>query len=184
MLVQKAQQMIKDYLNEHFIQFIESEQDGQEVYILAFYGLDKVPSGMLEGSIYFYDKLMEMRIYYDEATANLCKSSEHRGALYELINYINATVWPMGQDGLDDALYTPTHLFVPRMYITEEGRFDITMTTLLPYDFFEVAPLESEDFFTAAMPDLLNNLSAAIYPLLLGKADIEQAKEIVDSIGL
>ena len=64
--------------------------------------------------------------------------------------------------------------------MTEDDRHDITMTGIIPYDFFEVAPLETEDFLTASLPELMNALSPAIFLLLLGEIDLSQAKRIVD----
>ena len=49
--------------------------------------------------------------------------------------------------------------------MTEDGCYDITMTFTLPYDFYEVAPLESEDFIIATLPDLFNRLSPTIFQL-------------------
>lgn len=49
------------------------------------------------------------------------------------------------------------------------------MTFTLPYDFYEVAPLESEDFITATLPDLLNRLSPTIFSVILGKWSAEEA---------
>lgn len=59
--------------------------------------------------------------------------------------------------------------------MTEDGCYDITMTFTLPYDFYEVAPLESEDFITATLPDLLNRLSPTIFSVILGKWSAEEA---------
>ncbi len=33
--------------------------------------------------------------------------------------------------------------------MTEDGCFDITLTTIICNDFYEVAPLETEDYITA-----------------------------------
>ena len=59
--------------------------------------------------------------------------------------------------------------------MTEDGCNDITMTTVVPYEFYEIATLETEDFFTACLPELMDNLSPAVFPLLLGKINLEDA---------
>ena len=44
-------------------------------------------------------------------------------------------------------------------FITEDGKFDITATLLIPYSHYELDELQTEDFITAALPDLMNRLS-------------------------
>ena len=46
-------------------------------------------------------------------------------------------------------------------------------------DFFEVAPLETEDYITAACPELMGSLAPAIFGLLLGKINTDVAIEYV-----
>ena len=68
--------------------------------------------------------------------------------------------------------------------MTEDGCCDITLTFTLPYDFYEVAPLESEDFITATLPDLLNRLSPAIFFAILGKWSADEAVLFLKNQGL
>ena len=42
-------------------------------------------------------------------------------------------------------------LYTPRIYLTADGRFDITITTIIPYDFFGLAPLETLDYITCLL---------------------------------
>ena len=51
------------------------------------------------------------------------------------------------------------------------------------YDFYEVAPLESEDFITATLPDLLNWLSPTIFSVILGKWNAEEAISFLKNQG-
>ncbi len=66
--------------------------------------------------------------------------------------------------------------------MTEDECFDITITTFINYDFYEVAPLETEDYITAYCPDLLDKLSLAIFPLLSGKITLQQAMQCIDEL--
>ena len=59
--------------------------------------------------------------------------------------------------------------------------FDIVLATVVNYDFYNVAPLETEDFLTACLPELLNNLSIPIFLLLLGKITVERAISIIET---
>lgn len=96
-----------------------------------------------------------------------------------LLNYINARVWPRTTDGMGNGLYMPSCLYTSRIYLTEDDRYDITLTSMIPYDFFELAPLESEDFITAYCPSLLDELSPAIFGVLFGRLDTEQTIEYI-----
>lgn len=59
--------------------------------------------------------------------------------------------------------------------MTEDGCYDITLTTLINYDFYEAAPLETEDYISVSCPEILNELSPAIFGVLLGNYSAEQA---------
>ena len=50
---------------------------------------------------------------------------------------------------------------------------------MIPLDFYEMAPLETEDYITAACPELLNKLSVPIFFVLLGEISAEQAILVV-----
>ena len=77
-------------------------------------------------------------------------------------------------------LYAPSTLYTPRIFITENDCFDITLTTIINYDFYNLAPLETEDYITAYCPDLLNKLSPTIFSLLLGTIDLQQATHYIN----
>ena len=69
----------------------------------------------------------------------------------------------------------PHYLYSPRIYMTEDGCCDITLTFPINYSFYEAAPLETEDFITACCPVVMSDLSPAIFRLLLGNIDLERA---------
>ena len=68
-----------------------------------------------------------------------------------------------------------TSLYTPRIYLTADGCFDITITTIIPYDFFGLAPLETLDYITICCPELLDRLALPIYCVLLGKETADGA---------
>ena len=98
-----------------------------------------------------------------------------RQALYRLLNYINASVWLTLSDGSGSGLYKPSHLYTPRLYITEDECYDITLATIIPYDFYELAPLETEDYITAYCPELMDRISIPIFGVLLENMSIGEA---------
>ena len=53
--------------------------------------------------------------------------------------------------------------------MTADGCCDITITTMIAYDFFKLAPIETLDYLTAYCPELLDRLTLPIYGVLLGK---------------
>lgn len=79
-------------------------------------------------------------------------------------------------------LYLKQHnLISPRFYVTEDEMQDITATMLIPYTHFELDMLEIEDFITAALPGLLDDLSIPVFLLLEGRITAEEAIDMVRS---
>lgn len=171
---------LRQYLKSHFINFEVDIDNGDPRYTMVFQGYDSAPNKAIESCIWLYDDEMEVRTYYPQVAAEWCKEhSENIPMLMRLFNYINATVWLKSADGAGGTLYQPHHLHTPRIYMTEDDYFDITLTTVICYDFYEVAPLETEDYITAYCPELLANLSPAIFGLLLDLIDFESAKQYI-----
>lgn len=171
---------LRQYLKSHFINFEVDIDNGVTRYTMIFRGYDSAPNKAIEICIWLYNDEMEVRTYYPQVAAEWCKDhSENIPMLMRLFNYINATVWLKSADGAGGTLYQPHHLHTPRIYMTEDDCFDITLTTVICYDFYEVAPLETEDYITAYCPELLANLSPAIFGLLLDLIDFETAKQYI-----
>lgn len=172
---------IKYYLKSHFINY--SENIFAKLIKMTYRGYENCPNMALESAIFFHSDWMECRVYYTELGSYICKNSTtHRADLYRLLNYIHATVWPRVSDGSDGELYPPSWLYTPRIYITEiDDCYDITATTIIPYDFYEIAPLETADYMTACIPELMDKLSPAIFGVLSGIKTTEDAIAYVNS---
>jgi len=168
------------YLKSHNIYF-ETDSAEEEIprITMVFKNCDMCPGRIMEGCIYFYDDCMEVRVYYSELGAQICRESEKRSEVYRLMNFLQAGLWPRVMDGMDGVLYSPQYLFCPRFYITEDNMYDITATILIPYVHYEIDALQTEDFITAALPDLMNNLSTPIFCLLMSKITVEEAITII-----
>lgn len=179
MIQQKTKSHMLSYLKSHFIHCHQDFSDGIERITMVYSGYGNCPDNTLESCIYFFTNYMECRVYYNENASSFCRDSNHHSELMRLLNYINATVWPCGLDSIGGTLYKTSHLYAPRIYMTEDDCYDITMTFIVPYDFYEVAPLETADFLTACIPELLDNLSPAIFLLLLGKINLDTAINFV-----
>lgn len=171
----EAKKKLCDYLKRNQIPFQESVDNGTIQLTMVYRGFAPCPGGILESCIWFYEDCMEVRVYYNEIAASICKASEFKAPLFRFFNFINARVWPRAADGMDSALYNPHHLHVPRIYMSEDSYFDIMLTSVIAYDFYEVAMLETEDYITGCCPELLNELSTSIFGILLGKLDVDQA---------
>lgn len=179
---EKAQKMITDYLKRNFIFYSEDTSDeGVTRITMRFTGCDQCPGKVTEACIFFFTDCMECRVYYNATGAEWCRQSSRKTDLMYLLNYINAKVFPAVADGIDGELYRTSNLYSPRIYKTEDGLSDITTNTIVPYDFFFIAPLETEDYLTACMPEFLDRLSPAIFLLLLGRITLHEAKHIVDT---
>ena len=175
----KAKAKIKEYLKQHFIEYKEDIYNGTERIIMVFRGCNNCPNKILEGCIYFCANFLECRVYYSQASAELCSKSDHIGEFMRLLNYISASVWPRVNENFSGEIYSPASLYTPRIYMTEDGFHDITLTAQIAYEIFELAPLETLDFITASCPELMDALSTPIFMLLLGNLPLDDAIEYI-----
>jgi len=172
----KAVKNFTDYLKVHNI-FYESSIDDGIQRITMTYQVENVPDKRIESCIWFYEDDAEVRVYYSALGAEICRKSEHIDELLHLLNFINARVFlKCGDPG---GLYEPHMLYTPRIYITEEY-FDITITTIVNFDFWNLAPLETADYITIYCPELLERLSYAVFGVLLGRITFEDAKTFIE----
>ena len=171
------------YLKQHNLYFETDLMEGIPRITMVFKNCDRSPGYITEGCIWFYENSMEVRVYYSKLGAEICQKSKHLPELYRLMNYINARLWVSVSDGLEGALYQSQYLISPRFYVTEDEVQDITATMLIPYTHFELDMLEIEDFITAALPGLLDDLSIPVFLLLEGRITEEEAIDMVRSSG-
>lgn len=171
-----AKASLLQYLKKHFISYETDLKESTPRYSLCFQGYENSPNHTVESCFWFYDTELEVRTYFTETASALCRENrKYLPDLMRLFNYINARVWLKASDGMGGALYAPHSLYTPRIYMTEDGYYDITLTTLIDYRCFEIAPLETADYITAYCPELLDSLSPAIFGVLLGKYNLEEA---------
>lgn len=95
------------------------------------------------------------------------------------MNYINARVFL--SCGGAYGLYEPHMLYTPRMYLTVDDCYDLTITTIVNYDFWEVAPVETLDYMTCYCPELLDKLSYPVFGVLKGENTVERAIEYIEN---
>lgn len=169
------------YLKQHNLYFEVDLMEGIPRITMVFKNCDRSPGYITEGCIWFYENSMEVRVYYSKLGAEICQKSKHLPELYRLMNYINVRLWVSVSDGLEGALYQSQYLISPRFYVTEDEMQDITATMLIPYTHFELDILEMEDFITAALPGLLDDLSTPVFLLLEGRITAEEAIDMVRS---
>ena len=175
MTQKEAKARFARYLKSHFIEFHESTENGVVKYRMTYKNYELCPEHKLESCVWFFPDHMQACVYYSIVGAELCKESEHKSELMRLLNYINAMVWPVATDGKEDTVYKPHVLYAPRIFMMEDETFDIMLAFPVNYTFYEAAPIETEDFITACCPDLMDSLAFAIFGLLLGTANLEQA---------
>ena len=177
----KAKSEIQNYLNLHNLYFETDEIEGIPYITMAFKNCDRCPGHITEGSNYFYEECMEVRVYYSEIGTQMCNKSKNLPNLYRLMNYLNAMSWPCVKDGMDGMLYSSECLVSPRFIVTEDGMMDITTIMAIPYSHFIMDTLQIEDYITAALPALLDSLSAPIFLLLEGRINVEDAIDIIET---
>lgn len=172
----KEEGSFEQYLKAHNIPYKCDIDNGTDRITMCFSGCLNCPDSTLESCIWFYKDCMESRTYYDLNAAEWVKKhSDNYAELFRLLNFLNATLWPQLSDGSNNEIYKPSHLYTPRLYMTEDGCCDIALTTVIPLDFYGLAPLETEDYVTALCPEILNILSPAIFGVVLGKHNAKEA---------
>lgn len=131
---------------------------------IVYEGKPFCPDEQLESCVWFYNTSLEARVYYNETGQEWVREcGENRTELLEVINFINARIFPA------------TGFITPRLYVTEEC--DIAYTTFFDYDMFDDEDTVSEtlEFLTDYMPDFLDTVSPYIFSVVLGKFDSEEA---------
>lgn len=171
----KIMSEIIEYLKTHNIYWEMEQLEEIPRITMVFKNCDNCPNFITEGCIWFYEDSMEVRVYYSELGADICKTSQNRSELYRLLNFLNARLWPRVSDGMGGTLYQSQHLLSPRFYVTEDDRYDITAAMMVSYTHFEIDTLEIEDFITAALPGLMNALSPFVFLLLVKNITLDTA---------
>lgn len=179
--VLKVKTEILNYLKSHKIYFETDVIENIPHITMIFKNCDRCPGHITEGSIYFYDDCMEVRVYYSELGTQICNESKNLPDLYRLMNYLNALIWPCVTDGMDGTLYRSEHLVSLRFIVTEDGMNDITTIMAIPYSHFTIDALQIEDYITAALPNLLDCLSTPIFLLLDCRIKVEDAIDMIET---
>lgn len=174
MTKQEAIRKLTDYLKSHNIQYAPAVDNGC-MQITMVYNAINAPNKCVESCVWFYEDEMEARVYYSAMGAEICRKSEHIDELLRVLNFINARLFLSCCDGAGGTLYKSRMLYTPRIYLTTDDCYDITITTIIPYDFYEMASVETADYLTAYCPELLDKLSLAIYGVILGQLTSDEA---------
>lgn len=162
------------YLKQKSNIYIESCKFAPSITI-ALPGHSNSPSRKIESSLFFFPDAIEIRVYYACPGPQIVSNNlERLPSLYRLLNFLNAHVFVKKMEGVGN-FYRASYLLQPRFFLTEDEQFDITATVILEKDFFELAPLEIEDFITIALPALMNQLSPYIFGVVTGKVNVEAA---------
>lgn len=175
----EARDKLYTFLKRQNITFQEDTDNGIFRITILYKGYDNCPDELLESCIFFFEKEMEVRVYYDKTASSWCKNSDHIANMMRLLNFINAQVWPRSMEHRNYGLYKSRYLYTPRFFMTEDGYYDITLAFIVAYDFYAISALETEKYITTYCPEALNKLAPAIFGALLGCLDAEQAIEFV-----
>lgn len=168
-----AIRVVVAYLKSHGFRYVSRFSDGY-VQITLTLDAKNAPEKRIECGIWFYEEGMEARVYYSALGAEICRKSGRADELLRILNFINACVFLSNPDG-EGMLYEQHMLYTPRIYLTADDCFDIMITTIIPYDFFDLAPTETCDYVAEYCPELLDRLAPPIYSVLLGKETADRA---------
>lgn len=137
-------------INTHNKPILEKEMD-----TFYFWYDVQAPYGV-ECSVFLFEECMEVRGYYSECIAKELQEHPHRiSELYEVINFINARIWFDG-------------FYYPRAYITVDGLCDVAINTIIPYEHFGMAPIETMEYITCYYPEWLEKMAIALCGVSLG----------------
>ena len=170
---ERAAHWLESYLRNCAVPYKKDIDHGVTRFTFVFM-CENAPGGFTEGCIWFFDKVAETRVYYNQMGADICKRSEGRQDLLRLLNFINARVFMELNDG-GNRWYDPQILYTPRIYLTEDDGYDISITTMLNYRFWRTAESETDDYITAYQPELLDKLAPFIFGVLKGELTAEDA---------
>ncbi len=162
------------YLKLHNIRHFKQMDEGVLRCRIEF-NKELAPDRTIEACIWFFESTMEVRVYYNEVAARWVKEGDHFNELAQVLNFCNARVFLSSCDGAGNTLYQPSLLYTPRFYITADGHCDICMTTTIPYDFYELTPLETEDYITIFCPHVLERLTYSLIGTAVGKLTPKEA---------
>lgn len=130
---------------------------GVPMAAICYEDLELCPDKCVESRLWFFDTVIEARVYYTETAQKwVSEYGDKRAELLEVINFINAR------------FFVSEGFITPKLYVTEEC--DISYTVLLDYGLFddEETALKTLEFLTDYMPSFLNNVSPYIFSTVLG----------------
>ena len=177
----KEKTIITKYIKEHLIPYIESVSYGIHEFGIVYKNMNHCPDNILESNLKFYENHIECRVFYSETINKWFREEEiYYSELYRILNFISAKVFPMAVDFSGGELYQPRQMYTPRIHLTEDGCYDITLLVNIPYDFFEVAQLETLDYMTACYPYIMDKLSYPIFKAAL-EGDTDEAIDYINT---
>ncbi|OJG23753.1 hypothetical protein RR47_GL000468 [Enterococcus columbae DSM 7374 = ATCC 51263] len=176
-----ARMTIQKYLQERQIVFFDYLNHENRCLVVNLQGFENCPANRLEASFCFYSKCVEVRVYYTQFASNWLKNKkDDLSRIYRLLNYLNATIWLPINDGRQESIYPKSYFYTPRFILTEDETYDLCCEALIDYDVFEMAPLATLDYFTAVIPEYLNEVSIPIFFTLLDKITVDEAIQMIE----
>ena len=141
----------------------------------------------IEGCIHWYPEVARVNTYYSAAGAMVvAKNKDNLAALFRVLNYISSEVWPLVDDTTGiDYYYTPTLLYSPRIFVTEDDNYDICMSFLFHYNFLDVMELQTWDFILHCCPYLMQSWAPSLFNVIQGHISTGRAiEEIIKKLHL
>ncbi|MGN0424959.1 MAG: hypothetical protein ACI4FY_06515 [Acetatifactor sp.] len=170
----------EDYLKSQKVVFTREENKATP-FILFKVPASNAPDEEIEGVVFFYEYVAEMKLYY-VGTKALCEKSNYHDELLRVLNFVNARIFPAcneaPQDQRDMQLY-----FVPRISLEEDDDNDIVAGTMFHYEIWNQFLWEVGDYATKHCVEFLDTLAEPIIKVLTGEMKAEEAiNDIVDRI--
>lgn len=166
----EAGKVFFDYCTKHNVDFrlgIEEETP----YYYAEYPAENAPECRIESTVDFRENEILLTAYYSRLGTQIVKESVFKEELLCVLNFLNDRV--LYKYSSPEGHCPPRLLYAPRFFMTNDGV--IVLSTVIPYEFFEVFTEETEHYITSFCPRLLDGIAVDLFLTAYGELDVDDA---------
>lgn len=163
---------LASYMSVNQIAFRQESENGITIQEI-FYGAERVPGGILRGTIRYYDLAAELKLFIPPVCLQKYVGIEQKDELLKFLNEVNAVILPKYQ--ADTTVTEDTKRpFSWRIYYAEKT---VWLATLIPYDLWDAKWQRSRTHNTVIKdgPKFMDRLSSYIIDILSGRKMTDEA---------
>ena len=171
----RAGKEIFDYCMEHNINLKLITDDYTPCYYTSYFS-DDAPDNIIESNMDFTSNEIRLSVFYSYLGAEIAKNSNYQDELLRILNYINSSMLHKCVE--NDKFKLSRLLYLPRIAMKQDGY--IMISSIIPYDLYELAPEETMYYMTSFCPKLLDILAPYIFLSLYGELTADQAISLIN----